>query len=182
MLHYVQHDTNAKDKWMEKLIYHPLGSDNRHLNHSVQFVFEDAVGFLDFAQWEAVRDEGSGVNLSGFNKAKDFLAVAAIYAACLEGEVLAIHVGQGKDLRLVVKGNHGYNSIGAGTLPGQAEGVVSSSHFEHAVGSAVVAMLQDKLLAIFGRGEQHIGVMLLHETTSFFGLFTNDDALRLLRG
>lgn len=36
-------------------------------------------------------DEWSGVNLSGFNKAKDFLAIATIYTAILEGEILAIH-------------------------------------------------------------------------------------------
>ena len=153
---------------------------NRHLNHPVQFVFEDTVGFLDFAQREAVRDEGSGVDLADFNQTKHLLAVATIHTTGLEGEVLAIHIGQGKHLGLVVKGNHGYNSIGSGTLPSQAEGVISPSHFEHAVGSPVVAMLQYELLALFGRGEQHIGVMRLHEATSLFGLLTDDDALRLL--
>ena len=79
---------------------------NRHLNHPIQFVLEDAVGFLDFAQREAVRDEGSGVDLADFNQTKHLLAVATIHTTGLEGEVLAIHIGQGKDLRLVVKGHY----------------------------------------------------------------------------
>ena len=71
-----------------------------HLNYSVQFVLKDAVGFLNLTQWKTVRDERSGVNLSRFNKAKDFLAIASIDPTGLEGEVFAIHFGQRKHLRL----------------------------------------------------------------------------------
>lgn len=58
-------------------------------------------------------DEWSGVNLSGFNKAKDFLAIATIYTAILEGEILAIHFWERTNLLTVIKSNHRNNSIRA---------------------------------------------------------------------
>ena len=61
--------------------------------YAVFFVFEDAVGFLNLTQRKTMRDEWSGVNLSCFNKAKNFLAIASIHATSLEGDVLAVHVG-----------------------------------------------------------------------------------------
>ena len=97
-----------------------------------------------------MRDERGGVNLSCFNKSKNFLAIATIHATSLKGEVLSVHLGQRKDLRLVVEGHRRYDGIGAGTLPRKSEGIVSSGHFKHTVGSTVVAMLQDKVLALFG--------------------------------
>lgn len=41
--------------------------NNSHLNNSIQFVLENAVGFLYLAQWETVRDEWGGVYLALFN-------------------------------------------------------------------------------------------------------------------
>ena len=64
-----------------------------------------------------MRDERSGVNLSRFNKAKNFLAIASIHATRFEREVLAIHIGQRKHLRLFVEGYHRYDGIRTGTLP-----------------------------------------------------------------
>ena len=64
-----------------------------------------------------MRDERSGVNLSLFNQAKNFLAIASIYTTGLESEILAIHVGQRKNLRLVVEGYHGNDGIRTGTVP-----------------------------------------------------------------
>ena len=68
-------------------------------------------------------DEWGGVNLALLNEAEDLLAVAA---ASLEGKVLAIHIRKRKDLRLVIKGNHRYNSIRTGALPREAEGVIGA--------------------------------------------------------
>ena len=64
-----------------------------------------------------MRDEWRGVNLSLLNQAKHFLAIASVHTTGLEGEVLAIHIGQRKHLGLVIKSHHRYNSIRAGTLP-----------------------------------------------------------------
>ena len=115
-----------------------------------------------------MRDEWSGVNLSRFNQAKDFLAIASIHATGLEGEILAIHVWQRKNLRLVIKGYNGNYGIRTGTLPRQAEGIVGSSHLEHSIGSSVVAMFQYKLITFFRSSEQYIGIMFLHKPSSFF--------------
>ena len=46
-----------------------------------------------------------------------------------------------KKLGLVVEGYHGNDSIGTGTLPRKAEGIIGSSDFEHSIGSAMVAVL-----------------------------------------
>lgn len=62
-----------------------------HFNHTILLVLKNAISFINLTQWETMSDEWSGVNLSGFNKAKDFLAIATIYTAILEGEILSIH-------------------------------------------------------------------------------------------
>ena len=126
-------------------------------------------------------DERCGVYPTLFNQAKDFPAIATVHATSLEDEVLAIHVWQRKHLWLVVEGHHGDNGIGSGTLPREAESAIGSGHFKHTVGSAMAAMLQDKVLAFLGNGEQHIGVMLLHEAEPFFRLLADDDTLGLLQ-
>ena len=54
--------------------------------YAVFFVFEDAVGFLNAAEGEAVGDEWGGVDFALLDEAKHFLAVATVNAACLEGE------------------------------------------------------------------------------------------------
>ena len=121
-------------------------------------------------------NEWSGVNLSFFDEAQCFFAVATIDAAGLEGEVLAVHLGRWQLLGLVVKGYNGYNGVGACALPSEAEGVIGSGNFNHSVGSSMVAILQDKGLALLGRGEQYIGVVLAYKCPSLFALFADYDA------
>ena len=125
----------------------------RHFNHTIQFVFKNAVGFFDFTQWKTMCDEGSGVDLSLFNKAKYFRAIATIHATGFEGKVLAIHFRKRKNLWPIIKSYHRYYSIGTSTLPRQAKGVIGSGYFEYSVGSTVIAMLQDEIFAFFGSGE-----------------------------
>ena len=149
--------------------------------YAVFFVFEDAVGFLDAAEGEAVGDEWGGVDFALLDEAKHFLAVAAVNAASLEGEVLAIHVGQGEHLWLVVEGYDGDDGVGACALPSQAERVLGSSHFQHAVGSAMVAVISYKLLALVGSGEHHLRIMLLYEAAALLRRFADDDALGLFQ-
>ena len=59
--------------------------NDSHLNHSIPFILKDAVGFLNLTQRKTMRDEWSGVNLSCFNKAKDFFTIASIHATRFEG-------------------------------------------------------------------------------------------------
>ena len=70
-----------------------MQSDNSHLNNSIQLILKDTIGFFYLTQWEAVRNEWSGVNLSLLNQAEDFLAIASVHTTSLEGEVLTIHFG-----------------------------------------------------------------------------------------
>ena len=148
----------------------------RYLNNSIQFIFKDAVGFFNLTQRETMGNKWSGVNLAFLNKAENFLAIASIYATRFEGQIFAVHVWQRKNLGLVVKSNYGNDGIRTGALPCKAEGIIGSGHFKHTVSTAMVAMLQYKLLALFGSGKQHFGVVLAYEVTAFLGLLAHDDA------
>jgi len=63
-----------------------------HLYHPIQFIFKDAVGFLNFAQWETVRDEGCGVYPALFNQAEHLFAVAAVHAADLPSAIIWVKI------------------------------------------------------------------------------------------
>ena len=75
---------------------------NGDFNYSVFFVLEYSIRLVYTAQREAMCDEWSSVNLALLYELQHLLAVASVYASCLERKVLAIHVGQWQDLRLVV--------------------------------------------------------------------------------
>ena len=66
---------------------------NNYFYDSVFLVFEDSVRFFYSAEWETMGDEWGSVNLSLLYKMKHFFAVASVYTAGLEGEVLAVHIG-----------------------------------------------------------------------------------------
>ena len=149
--------------------------------YAVFLVFEDVVGFLNAAEGEAVGDEWGGVDFALLDEAKHFLAVATVNAARLEGEVLAIHVGQGEHLWLVVEGHDGDDGVGACALPCQLESGGSASHFKHTVGTAMVAVALHEVHTFIGRGEQHIGVVIFHKSAALFRLLAHDDALGLLQ-
>lgn len=95
-------------------------------------------------------DERGGVYFALFDEGEDFGTVAAIDSACFEGKVFAIHVGQGKKLGGVVEGYDSDGGVGAGALPCQAEGVFGSGYFQYDVGSAVVAVPEYEIFAVFG--------------------------------
>ena len=149
-----------------------------YFDHSVQAVLEDAVGFPDTVEREAVGDERRGVYPSFGYQAENFRTVASVHSAGLEGQVLAIHVGQGQHLRPVVQGHDGDHRIGAGALPGQAERIVGSGHFEHHVGPAVRTMSEHLLPARLGQNDEHVGIMFAHEAGAFFRLLADDDLPR----
>lgn len=73
-----------------------------HFDNTILPVLEQLISLFYSAEWEAVRYEWCGVNLSLFDKLQHLLTVAAVYATRLEREVLAVHVGQGQSLCLVV--------------------------------------------------------------------------------
>lgn len=94
-------------------------------------------------------DERGGVYFALFDEGEDFGAVAAVHSACFEGQVFAVHVGQGEKLGGVIEGYDGDGGVGAGTVPCQVEGVFGSGYFEYDVGSAVVAVLEGEIFAVF---------------------------------
>lgn len=91
--------------------------DYRNLYHTIQPVLEEAVGFLDFSQWETMGDERGGIDLSGLDQTEDFFAVATINATGLEREVLSVHIGKRERLRLIIEGNDCHDCIRSGTFP-----------------------------------------------------------------
>ena len=79
---------------------------NCHLHYTVAALLKQIVRRFNLIQRENMRDERCGIQLTVFNQPQDFCGVAAIHAAGLEREVLAVHIGQRKRLRLVVQCNN----------------------------------------------------------------------------
>ena len=53
-----------------------------------------------------MRDQQLGIELALGNELQRFFAITAVHATGLEGQILAVHIGQRQDLRLVVKCHH----------------------------------------------------------------------------
>ena len=58
-----------------------------------------------------MRDQRLGIEFALGNELQSFLAIATINATGLEGQILAVHIGQRQGLRLVVKRHHRDNGI-----------------------------------------------------------------------
>ena len=58
---------------------------NRNLNNPIRLILKDSVGLVDMVEAEGVGDEWGCVDLALFDEFEDFCAVAAVYAAGLEG-------------------------------------------------------------------------------------------------
>ena len=121
------------------------------------------VSLLDLVQRKTVGDERRGVDLAFRDKLKYLRAIATVYAAGLEGEILAIHVGKGKELGTIVESDDRDNGVGTGAAPGQLEGVVASGHLDDHVGTAMGALFPHECLTILGACHQDFGIMLPHE-------------------
>ena len=152
-----------------------------HFDDTVFLVFKQAVGFIDLAERVAVGDERRGVDFAFLDETQNLFAIAAVDAASLESEVFAVHVGQGQYLGFVVERHDRDDGIGTCTLPGKAERVVASRHFQHAVGAAVVAVSGHEVGAFLRLREKNIGVVSLHKGAALFRLFADDNALRALQ-
>ena len=66
-------------------------------------------------------DQRLGVELALGDELERFFAVAAVDAAGFEGQILAVHIGEGKCLRIVVECHHRDDGIGARALPYKLE-------------------------------------------------------------
>ena len=125
-------------------------------------------------------DEGCSINLALGYEFQNFLAIAAIYASCLESEILAIHLRERQHLRFIIEGNYCHDGIWTCTLPCELEGVVGSCHFENSVSTAMVAVLDDEVLALFRICQKDRRIMLTNKLASFLRFLTYDDALWIL--
>ena len=122
-------------------------------------------------------DERFGIDPAFCNETQRFFTVAAVHAACLEGEIFAIHLRQRQDLRLVVQRHHSHNGVGSCALPRQPEGGVRPCHFQHHICPAVVAVGPHKGGAVLRLHGEHLRVVLAEELQAAFVLFAHDDAL-----
>ena len=126
-------------------------------------------------------NERRSVNLSLRYQPENFGTVATVYSACLEGEVLAVHVGQGKYLRTVIQSHNGHNGIRTSALPSQLEGIIGSGHFNDYIGSSMRAVGFHKLLTLFRCSDQYLGIMGLHETDALFRFLTHNETTRMFQ-
>ena len=96
---------------------------------------EEVVGFLDAAEKVAVGYQMGGVNFAFGNKLHYFVAVAGIYTAGLEREVLAVHPWQRQYLFFLIQRDNRDDGIGTGTTPGEFKCILTSGNFNNAVGT-----------------------------------------------
>ena len=120
-------------------------------------------------------DEGSGVQLPGGDQVQGLGTVAAIHPAGLEGEILAVHVGQREQLRPVVKGHHRHHRIGPGALPGQTEGVLAARHLQYHIRPSMGAVGQDRLPEPLRLQCQHLRIVGTDESQALGVPLTDDD-------
>ena len=125
--------------------------------------FKQGIGRVDLAEGEDVRDQRGGVQLARGDQPQDLGAVAAIHAAGLEGQVFAVHLGQGQHLRPVIQRDDGHDRVRPRALPRHAEALLRARDLEHHVRAAVGAVLPDEFQHMPGRYREHIRVVLLHE-------------------
>ena len=137
---------------------------------------EQAVGLLYAAERETVGDKGRGVDTALGYETEYLGAVAAVHPACLEYQVLAIHVGQWEDLGTVIHGDNGNHGIGTGTLPGHAEGFLRTGHFQDSIGSSMGTQTPDRLQAMLRIRYRHFGIMLQDKMPALGGFLAHDDA------
>ena len=131
---------------------------------------EQAVGLLNAAERETVGYEGRGVDTALGYETEYLVAVAAVHPAC------AIHVGQWKDLETVIHGDNGHYGIGTGTLPGHAEGLFGTGHFQNGIGSSVSTQTADCPETMLRVCHRHPWIMFLHEPPALRGFLAHDDA------
>ena len=126
-----------------------------HFDDSISLLLKEFIGFSYPLQRKTVGDERCGVNLSLLDELQDLFTVTAIHTSCLESEVLAVHLRQRQHLRLIIKGYNGYDSIRTSTLPSELECVVCSSNFKNSVRTAMIAVLDNELMALFGSSQKN---------------------------
>ena len=69
---------------------------------SIPLLLKEFVGFSYPCKRITVRNERGGIYLAFLNELKNLFSVTAVHTACLEGEVLAVHVRERKYLRTVI--------------------------------------------------------------------------------
>ena len=70
---------------------------------SIPLLLKEFVGFSYPCKRITVRNERGGIYLAFLNELKNLFAVTAVHTACLEGEVLALHLRQWQFLWLVIE-------------------------------------------------------------------------------
>ena len=133
----------------DKMDFQVLGESgflwlHRHFDDPVPAVLKQLISYGDVRQGIGVGDEGGGVQPACGDEVQDLPAAAAVHTPGLEGQVLAVHIGQGENLRPVVQGHHRYHGVGPGALPGGGEGIPPSGRLEDHIRAAMgaVAMTQ----------------------------------------
>ena len=108
-------------------------------------------------------DKGGGIQLSLPDQLQGLGAAAAIHPAGLEGEVFAVHLGQGQGLGPIVQGHHRDQAVGPGGLPGHAEAGIAARHLQHNVGAPMLAVGPHKVGQALGAGGEHLRVVTADE-------------------
>ena len=72
----------------------------RDLDDSVALIVKQFIRFIDLRERIGIRDQRLGIELALGNELQRFLAITAVNAAGLEGQIFAVHIGQRQGLFL----------------------------------------------------------------------------------
>ena len=95
---------------------HFLFRCHRNFYHPIKFILKDFVCLFDVFEGETVGNQRSCVNIALLDEREDFVTVATVNTARFENQILAVHIGQRKTLRFIVKCNNRDNRIRSCTL------------------------------------------------------------------
>ena len=126
-------------------------------------------------------DQRRCINLALLDQTEDFRAVAAVHTSGLEGQILAVHIGQRECLRLVIESNYRHNSIRSGTHPRKLEGVLRSGNLQKYICAAVIRVGVDIILTFLRLAKQHISIVFLDKLRSYRIFLAYNDPLRLFQ-
>ena len=123
------------------LLFNILSWVDGCLDDTIFLILEHIIRLLYHRKRKTMCNERSGIYLALLYQLQDFLTVATIYSASLEGKVLAIHIRKRKHLRLVIHGHDGNYGVWTCAFPSQLEGVLASCHFHYHICSTMGTQL-----------------------------------------
>ena len=136
---------------------------HHHLEHAILLGLEKPVGLHHVRQRIGVGDQRLRIQLPGRDQTQDLPTAAGVHAAGLEGQILAVHLGQRQALALFVHSSHHHDAAGPGRLPRCLEGIRAARSLNDHVRAASPGQRPDPFQGLLPRLQGQVRIRV--ETT-----------------